>query len=177
MRTDRLGFVLAAGAIAFCAAAGLVALPKLSFSRDETKGKEAPAFNLPVMYNGDAGSRLDLADLKGKPVLLDFWATWCGPCAMQTPVLDRLSRRYRDRGLTVVGVNVLDDDHAAARRYAEQKGLSYPILLDDSGITQRQYGVNRLPSLVIIDKEGRIVHRTNGFVDEASLERLLRDVL
>ncbi len=174
---DRFGFGFAAALIAGAALVGLTLLPRLSFSRDETKGHPAPVFTLPVIHNGDAGSRLSLADLKGTPVVLDFWATWCGPCAMQTPILDRLARRHRDKGLTVVGVNVSDDDPAQAARYASQKKLSYPMVVDEAGVVQREYGVNKLPGLVIIDKEGRIVHRTSGFVDEASLDRLLKDVL
>jgi thiol-disulfide isomerase/thioredoxin len=171
------GFAPAALFIGLLALAGLVLLPRLSFSRDEAKKLPAPAFVLPVLHNGDPGSRLSLADLKGSPVIVDFWATWCQPCAMQTPVLDRLSRRHRDRGLKVIGVDVHDDDAVAAAAYAKQKGLSYPIVVDETGITQRDYAVSKLPSLIILDREGRIVHRTSGFVDEASLERLLKDVL
>jgi cytochrome c biogenesis protein CcmG, thiol:disulfide interchange protein DsbE len=171
------GFAPSALIIAAVALVGLILLPRLSFSRDEAKNLPAPAFVLPVIHNGEPGSRLSLADLKGQAVIVDFWATWCQPCAMQTPVLDRLSRRHRERGLRVVGVDVLDDDAAAAAGYAAQKGLSYPIVVDETGITQREYGVSKLPSLIIIDREGRIVHRTSGFVDEASLERLLKDVL
>jgi cytochrome c biogenesis protein CcmG/thiol:disulfide interchange protein DsbE len=163
--------------IAAIALAGLILLPRLSFSRDEAKHLPAPAFVLPVIHNGDPGSRLSLGDLKGSAVIVDFWATWCQPCAMQTPVLDRLARRHRDRGLRVVGVDVSDDDPIAASGYAAQKGLSYPIVVDETGLTQREYGVSKLPSLIIIDREGRIAHRTSGFVDEASLERLLKDVL
>lgn len=171
------GFAPTAALIAAAALAGLMLLPRLSFSRDEAKVTPAPAFVLPVIHNGDTGSRLALGDLKGSPVILDFWATWCQPCAMQTPVLDRLSRRHQGRGLKVIGLNVADDEHGAAARYARDKNLSYPIVVDETGETQRSYAVTKLPSLVIIDREGRVVHQTSGFVDEASLERLLKDVL
>ncbi len=171
------GFAPTAAVIAALALGALMVLPRISFSRDEAKPVPAPAFVLPVIHNGDPGSRLSLEDLKGSPVILDFWATWCQPCAMQTPVLDRLARRHQARGLKVVGLNVADDEHAAAARYAEGKGLAYPIVVDETGETQRKYAVTRLPSLVIIDREGRVVHRTSGFVDEASLDRLLKDVL
>lgn len=171
------GFASTAAVIAALALGGLMVLPRISFSRDEAKAVPAPGFVLPVIHNGDPGSRLSLEDLKGSPVILDFWATWCQPCAMQTPVLDRLARRHQARGLKVIGLNVADDEHEAAARYAQTKGLSYPIIVDATGETQRKYAVTRLPSLVIIDREGRVVHQTSGFVDEASLDRLLKDVL
>ena len=170
-------FAPAAALIAALALAALMALPRLSFSKSEVQTLPAPAFVLPVIHNGDPGSRLSLEDLKGSPVLLDFWATWCQPCAMQTPILDRLARRHQAKGLKVVGLNVHDDEPGLAQAYAQDKGLSYPIVVDGMGETQRAYAVRTLPSLIIIDREGRVVHRTSGFVDEASLEKLLKDVL
>mgnify|MGYP002626197456 FL=1 len=177
VRTDRLGFIIAAGVIAASALLGLFALPRISLSQGPKAKSPAAAFSLPVIHQGEPGSRIALEDLKGKAVILDFWATWCGPCAMQTPVLDRLQRRHQERGLAVVGINVEDDNPKAAAAYAQKQNLAYPIVLDETGLTQREYGVNRLPALFILDREGRVVHKTNGFVDEASLERLLRDVL
>lgn len=177
---DRATYVAAAIAIGAACILGLTVLPRLSISRadqDQFGDKPAPAFVLPVIHNGEKGSRLALEDLKGSPVLLDFWATWCGPCSMQTPILDRISRRYKDRGLVVVGVNVQDDDHAAALRYAGDKKLSYPVVVDETGLTQKSYGVNRLPTLILIDREGKVVKVSNGLVDEAALDRMIREVM
>ena len=87
---------------------GLAVLPRLALgSTRGMKGKPAPAFTLPVVANGTAGQKLDLAELKGHPVILDFWASWCGPCAIEAPVLDRLARRYEKKGLVVLGVTSL----------------------------------------------------------------------
>lgn len=169
---------------------GLTVLPKLNFSSttDPTKREPAPAFTLPVIHDSSnetpelmpgraPAAQLSLADLKGQPVILDFWATWCGPCQMQTPILDRVARRYQDKGLKVVGVNVHDDDPVAARKYAQKKNLSYPIVVDESGLAQRDYAVNNLPSLILVDREGRIVRVSRGLVDEATLDRMVRDIL
>lgn len=169
---------------------GLTVLPKLSFSggTDPSKREPAPAFTLPVIHDSTGetpelipgrapAAQLSLEDLKGQPVVLDFWATWCGPCQMQTPILDRVARRYEEKGLKVVGVNVHDDDHAAARKYAKAKNLSYPIVVDEAGLAQRDYAVNNLPSLVLVDREGRIVRVSRGLVDEATLDRMVRDIL
>jgi len=96
---------------------------------------------------------------------------------MQTPILDRISRRYKDRGLVVVGVNVHDDDHAAALRYAGAKDLSYPVVVDESGLTQRSYNVNKLPTPILINREGKVVKVSSGLVDEAALDRMVREVM
>jgi cytochrome c biogenesis protein CcmG, thiol:disulfide interchange protein DsbE len=96
---------------------------------------------------------------------------------MQTPILDRVAKRYADKGLEVVGINVFDDDHDAARNYAKAKKLSYPVVVDEKGIVQRDYGVNNLPSLILVDREGRIVRVSRGLVDEATLDRMVRDIL
>jgi thiol-disulfide isomerase/thioredoxin len=168
----------AALAVAALVLAAFVAMPWLR--KHATGGGEdrpAPAFVLPVLHGGEADSLLALDDLKGQPVVLDFWATWCGPCAMQTPILDRVAKRHEPSGLRVVGVDVHDDDPQAARRFAAARTLSYPIVFDGSGLVQREYGVTRLPSLVFIDRRGHVVHATSGVVDEATLDRLVRELL
>src|SRR5262249_1711701 len=107
---------------------GLAILPRLGV-QGQMVGKPAPALSLPVAANGTPGTRRRLADLKGRAVLLDFWASWCGPCAIEAPVVDRLARRYEKKGLVVMGVNVSDTPEIV-RRYTEQKGLSYPMVMD-----------------------------------------------
>lgn len=175
--SDKAMFVAAGVVVAAAALLGLTLIPHVSFSAKKEGGEPAALFDLPVIHNGDKGSKLALADLKGSPVIVDFWATWCGPCAMQTPILDRVAKRYQQKGLKVVGINVVDDDHDAAADYVTRKNLSYPIVIDDTGLTQRSYGVNKLPTLVLIDKEGRVVRRTSGLVDEASLDRMIQEIL
>jgi thiol-disulfide isomerase/thioredoxin len=105
-------------------------------------------------------------------VILDFWASWCGPCAMEAPVLDRLARRYANKGLVVVGVNA-SDPASVIKQYAIQKGLSYPMLLDAGNDVFESYGVKSMPSLVILDKEGKVMAFLVGVVDEASLNEIV----
>jgi cytochrome c biogenesis protein CcmG/thiol:disulfide interchange protein DsbE len=158
---------------------GLAVLPRLALgSTRGMKGKPAPAFTLPVVANGSPGQKLDLGELKGHPVILDFWASWCGPCAIEAPVLDRLARRYEKKGLVVLGVNVSEGDSPALiKGYASQKGLSYPMLLEGSSGVSQRYGVEKLPTLVVLDKEGNVLEYLVGVVDEASLNEIVEAAL
>ncbi|AUX27633.1 thioredoxin [Sorangium cellulosum] len=162
--------------IALSALFGLAVLPRLSPGAGGMIGAAAPDVTLPVAANGDPGARMQLAELKGQPVILDFWATWCGPCAVQAPILERISRRYQKKGLVVLGVNVDDPPHVASQ-YAIQKGLSYPILIDAEKHASVRYGVERLPSLVVIDRQGKVVAYLTGVIDEASLSEIVAATL
>lgn len=161
-----------AGAIGLSVLIGLAVLPRIAPSQGGMIGQEAPTFALPVVGGGDRATRIDLSELRGNAVILDFWASWCVPCQVQAPVLDRLARRYEGRGLVVLGINV-DDPPEVARSFAEQKSLSYPILLDPDGRAQALYGVHQLPSMVIVDREGKVIAFLTGIVDEGVLDELV----
>lgn len=160
--------------IALSALFGLVIMPRLAPAGGKLVEKPAPDFTLPVVANGDPGAQMRLADLRDKIVILDFWASWCGPCAVQAPILDRVARRYPDE-VVVLGINV-DDPPEIAKKYASQKGLSYPILMDAEGQAQGPYGANTLPTIVVIDKQGNIVTFVQGVIREAQIERAIRDL-
>jgi len=175
---DKATFVAGAVVIGAACLLGVTLLPHINPLRANPESnvrKPAPEFNLPVISQGDPGSRLALSDLKGSPVLIDFWATWCSACGMQSPIVDRVARRYQDRGLKVVGVTVLNDDHRAAAKMAS--AWAFPVVVDDTGLTQQTYGVTSLPTLVLVDKEGNVVKTTRGLVDEASLDKMVREVM
>ncbi len=160
--------------IALSALFGLVIMPRLAPAGGKMVERPAPDFTLPVAANGDAGARMQLSQLRDKIVILDFWASWCGPCAVQAPILDRIARRHAD-DVIVLGINV-DDSPEIARKYAQKKGLSYPILMDDRGQAQRDYGATTLPTIVLIDKQGNIVNFVPGVYREAQLERAIRNL-
>ena len=134
-------------------------------------GKRAPDFALSVVYNGDPGGRLRLSSLEGRPVLLDFWATWCGPCQMEAPVLDRVARAHRD-DLIVIGVNTSDEPGLAAA-FARKKDLSYPIVYDDGSRVADSYGVEGLPTLVVVNGSGNVVAVQSGVESERDIDQLL----
>ncbi len=167
---------LASAGIALCVVVALVLLPRLARSSADTMKRPAPAIALPIVANAEPGARFKLDDVKGKTVLVDFWAYWCGPCKHETPIIDRIAKKYASRGLVTIGVSV-DGDDDEARSAAASFGMSFPVLQDAMHLVQQEYGVTKLPSLVLIDRAGMIVATTEGMVDEASLEAMVREAL
>jgi thiol-disulfide isomerase/thioredoxin len=167
-------YPMIAAIIALTALFALGVMPRLWPAGGGLLNKPAPDFTLPVVANGDDGARMRLSDLRDKVVVLDFWASWCGPCAMQAPILDRIARKY-DREVVVLGINV-GEAPSLARTYATQKGLSYPILADESGEAQSLYGASTLPTVVLIDRQGNITSFVQGVVGQSTLERAIRNL-
>ena len=156
-------------------------LPRLfSHSGSSLQDKDAPDFTLPVILNGaelgDPHPAGDAERARGRPVILDFWASWCRPCRMETPIVDRAARKFREQGLVVVGVDA-DDDADDGRQWAARAGVMFPIAHDDRRAAQRGYGVNSLPTLVVISKTGKVVAIRSGVADDAELDRLIAQVL
>jgi cytochrome c biogenesis protein CcmG, thiol:disulfide interchange protein DsbE len=132
---------------------GYAVLPYLDPGRGQLRGKTAPDFTLPVVSGGPAGNRISLSDYRGRVVVLDFWASWCGPCRAQAPILDRLAQDYEARGVSFIGINT-GDEEANARAYLQTAGVSYPSVFDGQGVVARNYGATQLPTLVIISRAG-----------------------
>ena len=114
---------------------------------------QAPGFTLPRL---DEEGDLSLASLRGKVVVVNFWASWCAPCKQEAPVLEEAWERYRDRGVVVVGIDY-DDFREDARRFARENGMSYPIVYDKSGKLLEKYGSFGVPVTFVVDRAGRIV--------------------
>ncbi len=136
----------------------------------DLRGKSAD-FTLPLIDGGD----LTLSGLDGKIRVVDFWATWCGPCKMMTPQFAELHRKYRDRGVVVVGVAL--DDADAVRQYVKDHAVPYPIVLGDGKVADQFGGIRGIPTTFIIDRMGRITNRHVGFrpvqILEADIKKLL----
>lgn len=157
---------------AFLAGLMLVASVGTAFALDV--GRPAPEIGLP----DTAGHPVELASLRGKVVLVDFWASWCDPCEAEVPVLNRLQARYGER-LVIVGVNI-DRDEANMRRFLRQTPARFRIVHDGDHQVAGRYEPPGMPSSYLIDGEGvvRYVHRGfragDGAVLEREIERLLR---
>jgi len=114
-------------------------------------GFSAPDFTLETLD----GTQLTLSDLRGQPVLLNLWTSWCLPCRVEMPAIERVFQRHRSDGLVVVGVNVTSQDsEAAARAFAEKLGLTFTIVLDRDGLVSDRYELMGLPSTFFIDRQG-----------------------
>lgn len=108
------------------------------------------------------GKEITLSQLKGKVVLLDFWATWCGPCKESIPHLIQLYKNYRESGLEVVGMNIDKGDGEAVRRFVMSMDIPYPVVAAPEEVV-RDYRVTGIPATFLIDKEGKIRERAVGF--------------
>jgi cytochrome c biogenesis protein CcmG/thiol:disulfide interchange protein DsbE len=133
----------------------------------------APAIALPMLEGGATAS---LAGYRGKVVVLNYWASWCTPCRQESPLLERWHRRISGRGGTVLGVDSLDVT-GDARAFVRKFGLTYPMLRDRDGDTQKRFGVTGYPETVIVDRDGRIAALQRGPVDEAFLRRAVIPLL
>ena len=121
------------------------------------------------------GSHLDLTSMRGHPVVIDFWASWCGPCRAEQPELNGLVARYAARGVRFLGVDIRDDT-ANASAFVQEFGIQYPSLFDPASDDAATYGVDAPPTTVVVDAAGNIRLRELGtFVDvPATLDSLLK---
>jgi thiol-disulfide isomerase/thioredoxin len=136
--------------------------PDFMMGGDEGGEPETPALKVKV---GDAapdfalkdlaGAEVTLASLKGKVVLLDFWATWCGPCKAAMPAIQKIADDYKDKGVVVLGINTWENSPDAARKYMEDKKFTYPCLLAGDPLAEA-YGVPGIPTIVVLGKDGRV---------------------
>lgn len=134
-------------------------------------GGQAPSWTEPL----SRGQTLSLAQLRGKAVYLNFFATWCPPCNEEAPAIEALSRTYADRGLEVVGVDELENAGQAARFRAEHR-LSYPIVVDQ-GTLRDQYRINDLPVHVFIGRDGIVRRITVGELSPVQMREAVESVL
>lgn len=128
-------------------------------------GVEAPTFSLRTLD----GAQLDLADLAGDPVVVTFWASWCGTCKQDMPALQRLADRWEPRGVSVVGV-VIDDELAAAQEVAAEHQLRYPSAFDATGEVAQAYSVTGTPETYLVGADGRVAAMWIGPLPAAELE-------
>jgi thiol-disulfide isomerase/thioredoxin len=141
------------------AGCGLAVILSAAASADAiAPGAAAPAFQLHSSGSAD----LSLSDLKGQVVLINFWASWCGPCRQEMPVLEQLYKKYKGAGFTLLGVNV-EPKSADAEGFLKSTPVSFPILFDTDSKVSKLYEVSGMPSTVILDRAGKVRYVHHGY--------------
>ena len=137
-----------------------------------TIGEPAPDFKL-GLFDGES---LNLSDLKGDVVVLNFWASWCGPCRQEMPSFERSWLEYKDRGVTFVGV-AISDREADAKAFADKTGVTYPLGVDNTREIARAYRPVSLPTTYFIGGDGTITRKLTGPVNEGALRIFIKGQL
>lgn len=139
-----------------------------------TVGARAPDFSL----RGSTGRNMRLSELRGEVVLINFWATWCGPCRQEMPQLNQLYAQYRAAGFTLLGVNI-DDKRDNAEAMLKKLGVRFPTLFDSDKRVARLYDVDTMPATLLIDRDGRIRYVHRGYRDgyERKYQEQIRELL
>src|ERR1700756_3548388 len=137
------------------------------------KTTPAPDFTLEKLNGGN----LKLSDLRGKAVLLNFWATWCGPCKIETPWLVEMQSQYGNQGLQVVGVAMDDSGKDEISKFAKDMGVNYPVLLGKEAVGDEYGGVPALPESFFIGRDGKIVDKIIGLKGKAEIEDSIKKAL
>jgi cytochrome c biogenesis protein CcmG/thiol:disulfide interchange protein DsbE len=168
-------FIVAAGtATSFSGCAKTAGAPKALASEPD------------VTFKDLEGKELTLASLKGKVVVVNFWATWCDPCRVEIPWLIRLQQTYANKGFTLVGVAMDEDGKSAVDPFVhsthfdvagQQMTMNYPIVLGTDDIADKFGGMLGLPTSIVISRDGKIAKRYIGLVNEADLEKQIKDLL
>jgi thiol-disulfide isomerase/thioredoxin len=126
----------------------------------------APDFSLPNL----SGQTVSLSPLRGRPVLVDFWATWCPPCRESIPALARVYEAYKGRGLHVLGINVDGGDGMPVAEFVRKRKIPYTVLLAGENSTPNDYGVEGIPAIFLVSPSGKIVNRWVGFTPDMEQE-------
>jgi len=135
-------------------------------------GDKAPNFSLPVL----GGGTMKLSDLQGKPVVLNFWASWCEPCKAEMPDLVKQYELNKDKGVVFVGVDI-GEGQVVVQQFAERMKMTFPILLDESREITKLYNIGPIPTTFFIDKDGEVVVKKEGQMNEAFIADSLTKIM
>jgi thiol-disulfide isomerase/thioredoxin len=141
---------------------------------DHLVGKKMVNFKM----KGFDGKSYTNASLKGKVVLMDFWASWCGPCKKASPTMERLYKKYAKDGLVVIGANVMESNMESALAYPKEHGYTYTFTKDNDALGKK-LGINGIPAFIFIDKSGKVAQVQTGFAPalDVEFEKTVRKLL
>jgi peroxiredoxin len=161
-------------ALPFCFYPG-AALTMAQAAEQAQVSAPAPDFTLSTLE----GKQISLSSLRGKVVFVNFWSIWCNPCRLEMPMMDSLYKRYKERGLDVIGVNIDRDSVASIEDFVKKHNLSFPVLLDRERKVMKVYRAHFLPTTVILSRGGIIMEKVVGVHDWSSpaSQRTIDDLL
>ncbi len=136
-------------------------------------GKAAPDFTLKTLD----GKTLRLSDLRGKTVVLNFWATWCPPCKVELPWFVDLQKQYGSQGLEIVGISEDEGGKEKVAQFAKEMGVNYTIAVDDNSVSTKYGDVEDLPTTFYINRDGKIVEYAMGLLDRSEIEQKMKSAL
>ena len=139
----------------------------------ESERQQAPNFTL----KDATGAAVKLSDYRGKVVLLNFWATWCGPCKIEIPWFMDFQQQYKDRDFAVLGVSMDDDGWQSVKPYVAEHKINYRIVIGTEELTQQYGGVEALPTTFVLDREGRIASVHKGLVSKSEYQNEILNLL
>jgi peroxiredoxin len=171
-RGSTLAALLAAFVLAGCSRTGETGVEAASL-KPESKRNAAPAFTL----KDSNGTSVTLADYRGKVVLLNFWATWCGPCKIEIPWFVEFEQQYKDRGFAVLGVAMDEEGWDIVRPYITEKRVNYRVLMGNDQVAQLYGGVESLPTTFLLDREGRIASTHIGLISKGDYKNEIMQLL
>jgi thiol-disulfide isomerase/thioredoxin len=139
----------------------------------DARGITAPNFELATLD----GQRVKLSDYRGKAVLLNFWATWCGPCKVEMPWFVELQKKYGNDGLVILGIAMDDSETPKIAQFASEMGVNYPVLLGTDKVSEEYGNVEYLPTSFYIDRQGKIVGKGTGLLGRGEIEENIQKAL
>ena len=139
----------------------------------DLRGKPAPAFTLKT----PDGKTVSLSDYKGKAVLINFWATWCGPCKLEMPWLIDLQKKYAAQGFTVLGISEDDGSPKKVADFATKAGVNYPVLMYSDKMNKAYGGIDYTPTSYYIGRDGKVVSEVAGIISESEMEADIQKIL
>jgi len=138
-----------------------------------SEAKQAPAFTVKTLE----GKPLKLADLRKRPVVLDFWATWCGPCRASMPHLSTMQTRYEKQGLAVIGMSVDETGAQSVKKYTSGMGVKFTLAMANDEVLDAYGPIRQIPTTFFINRKGEIVRRVVGYIDGETMEDYVKEIL
>lgn len=143
------------------------------FGINSSFAQKAPNFKL----KSHDGKVVELAKLKGKVVVVNFWATWCGPCRKEIPGFLEVYKQYKDKGLEIVGVSLDEEGWDVVRPYVDRAKMNYPVVIGDGDLANAYGGIEAIPATFIVDKKGNIAKKHVGYLSKVDFEAIVRSLL